>query len=448
MTQFSSRRFVQSALPMFVFIATACGRGPLAASRLDDTQYYNPNGVEVEVDLEGDLALSSADDDLFAAPARLGQFALTYFAKNHRAYLESIVTDPKAPERTEWLLDGVWRQASTVPTQELTRLKHFRIRGLNMVLLRDGRDQAVLGRTLTATVPVEPYHVLEDAGTACADPDEEDHWAPSNTIYWYLWNPHRDGCHAHVEELTATVTKTFTPEPSYPRYDKLLADRRLTIVGLFTALGDYPPLSPSDDGVKSAAKAVKMLKKMGFHEVARAPVGRRFERQVHGITVSYDIYSPADFAGLGDEEHFAIFQRAIAEHEIVFFDGHSLLGRSDFWSKATYPSTYQIIVYGGCLGYQYYVAPIVRNKGGYQNLDLVASVFEVGATALDIGEPMLKDLLASIGSAAPRSWETILSDIRTSVEAAEANEPSYLPDTSFGVSGPSRVVTPPSLRAH
>ena len=38
----------------------------------------------------------------------------------------------------------------------------------------------------------------------------------------------------------------------------------------------------------------------------------------------------ADFEGLGDYGHFDNFQKAISEHEIVVYDGHSMLGASDF----------------------------------------------------------------------------------------------------------------------
>ena len=100
-----------------------------------------------------------------------------------------------------------------------------------------------------------------------------------------------------------------------------------------------------------------------------------------------------------------------------------------------YPSFYQILVYGGCLGYQYYVRPIVQNKGGWDNLDVVSSVFEVGATAIDIGVPFMKDLMLAVEGKQPATWQQILTDIKTAVEATESDEPSYLPDTSFGVSG-------------
>ena len=56
---------------------------------------------------------------------------------------------------------------------------------------------------------------------------------------------------------------------------------------------------------------------------------------------------------LGDFAHFANFQKALSEHEVVAYDGHSMLGASDFWARPTYPDFYQIFLYGGCLGYEY-----------------------------------------------------------------------------------------------
>ena len=417
------------------FLVTACiPRSSKTGANLADTGYINPNGTEVEMDIEADVTAPSLDK-IMVAPSYLGQFALTYMAKNYHIYLESIVTDASSPKRVEWLVNGAWLNYTQVSAISPDKLNHFRIRGMDAVLLRDAQKNVVVGTKWLAKVPMNPLTVAEQAGGVCADPDEEDYWQPDDNHYWYLWNPNKPTCNIKMQSMTLTVSKTFSTHATYPDYDKLLADGKITVVVFFTALGDFPPLDPKDDGIKSAAKAANILRGNGFTEVANAPLGRRFSRSVGKTVLEVDIYSPNEFAGLGDEAHFANFQKAISEHEIIMFDGHSKLGASDFWGKAKYPSFYQIIVYGGCLGYQYYVRPIVQNKGGWSNLDIVSSVFEVGATAIDIGVPFLKDLLLVVEGKQPASWQQILTDIKTSVEATESDEPSYLPDTSFGVSG-------------
>ena len=142
------------------------------------------------------------------------------------------------------------------------------------------------------------------------------------------------------------------------------------------------------------------------------------------VTVQIDLYSPKEFSGLGDFAHFANFQKALSEHEIIAWDGHSMLGASDFWSRPTYPSSYQIFLYGGCLGYEYYVKPILHGKGdSWAKLDVVSSVIEVSVTADMIG-PAIAKLMWSIEHRNQSSWRSVLLQIRNSVG-----------DSTFGVSG-------------
>ena len=53
-----------------------------------DTAYVNPDGIEVEVDLEADIEAPAYQ--LADAPTMLGQFALTYLRKHGEFYLESL----------------------------------------------------------------------------------------------------------------------------------------------------------------------------------------------------------------------------------------------------------------------------------------------------------------------------------------------------------------------
>src|SRR5882724_11096130 len=71
-----------------------------------DSAYINPDGTEVEVDIEGDVTgggFQAAD-----APALLGQFALTDFRKSDTMYIESLAEDASAAGRAEWLIGGNW----------------------------------------------------------------------------------------------------------------------------------------------------------------------------------------------------------------------------------------------------------------------------------------------------------------------------------------------------
>ena len=101
-----------------------------------------------------------------------------------------------------------------------------------------------------------------------------------------------------------------------------------------------------------------------------------------------------------------------------------MLGASDFWERPDYPEFYQIFLYGGCLGYEYYVAPILKGKGGWANLDVLSSVVEVSANANEYAGPFLAKLLYALEHEYKVSWKDILGAIRTRVG-----------DSTFGMSG-------------
>jgi hypothetical protein len=393
---------------------------PMENDGKEDSAYLNPDGVEVEVDLEGDVA--GPTFQLGDAPASLGQFALTYFRKRGTMYLESLAEDSTADDRAEWLVNGQWYSPSRLPAG--AKLTHWRLRGLNTVLLFDNAKSAKLGAQFTAKVPLKPFGILAEAGPTCADDD--DHIALDQSVYWYRWEPEQASCKAALQDLKVTVSKVFpkTMRTVYPEFDKLTADKLVTGVILFGQIDDGA-LTEYDTGMRSFRRYGRWLTEAGFKEVA-GPVGKRYEKRlVSGITVQLDLYSPREYSGLGDYGNFANFQRAIGEHEIVVWDGHSMLGASDAWSRPTYPSSYQIFLYGGCLGYEYYIRPILEGKGGtWDNLDLMSSVIEVTASANEFAGPAIAKLVWALDNGNRASWRDILLTVRRSVG-----------DSTFGVSG-------------
>jgi hypothetical protein len=386
----------------------------------DDSGYFNPDGIEVEVDLEGDAVASTYR--LFSAPAELGQFALTWFRKRGEFYLESLAEDSGSEQQVEWLVGDQWlssQQARSLPDTSV--LKRFRIRGVNAVLLHQAAQGVKEGSEFTAKVPAEPYKLFSQAKDRCADANS--HITLDQSVYWYLWNPDKAGCDAPIQELRVTVSKMFPQDQlRYPEYDQLTKDGKVTAVMLFGQVGDGA-VTESDWGVKFFNQTAKDLKSAGYQESDQAPVGRRFSKKAGDVTLEVDLYSPFDFAGLGDSAHFANLQRAISEHEIVVYRGHSMLGASDFWTRPVYPDFYQIFVYGGCLGYEYYIRPIVQGKGGWTNLDLVSSVVEVSASD-DIGGTFVAKLAWSLNHQYAASWKDILGAIR-----------QVTWDSTFGASG-------------
>jgi hypothetical protein len=399
----------------------------------EDSAYLNPDGVEVEVDLEGDVAGPAYK--LPDAPATIGQFAMTYFRKKEIMYFESLAEDATAKDRAEWLVNGTWVAANQLPTGAV--LKHWRLRGLNTVLLFAAAKNPKVGDVFTAKVPQKPFSVYTDAAKSCADDD--DHIGLDESVYWYRWEPEQTSCKIPMQDLKVTVSKTLpkTTSTVYPEYDQLVADKKLTAVILFGQIDDGA-ITENETGMRNMRRYETWLKGAGYASVT-APVGKRFEKKVKDITVQIDLYSPREFSGLDDYAHFANFQKALGEHEIVAWDGHSMLGASDFWSRPTYPSTYQIFLYGGCLGYEYYVQPILHGKGdSWAKLDVMSSVVEVSADANEFAAPALAKIVWALDHGYRASWRQIMLTVRTNVG-----------DSTFGVSGVrDNCFTPTGSRCH
>jgi hypothetical protein len=386
----------------------------------EDSAYMNPDGIEVEVDLEGDVEGPSYQ--IKNGPVEIGQFALTYFRKSETMFIESLAEDGSAPDRAEWLVDGMWYPADRVPSG--ATLKHWRLRGLNTVLLFDHARSAEVGSTFTAKVPLKPFSVYADAQKTCADHD--DHIGLDQSVYWYRWEPDQASCKIPLQDLKVTISKKFPTLTStrYPEYDQLTADKKLTVVVLFGQIDDGA-ITESETGMRNFKRYGTWLAQAGFKSVT-APLGKRYEKTLtNGVLVQIDLYSPKEFSGLGDFAHFDNFQKALSEHEVVAYDGHSMLGASDFWARPTYPSFYQIFLYGGCLGYEYYVKPILHGKGdSWAKLDVLSSVVEVTASANEFAAPAIAKLIYGVQHNGRSSWRNILLTVRNNVG-----------DSTFGVSG-------------
>jgi hypothetical protein len=422
------------SLAVVVALVAACGpareeepgRNPFLQDSFDegkaDTAYLNPDGVEVEVDLEADVEGSAYR--IWDGPAELGQFALTYLRKRGEVYLESLAEDATSDQRAEWLVDGEWLTAADAKQREGITPRRFRLRGVNAVLLHSAGTAARVGQVLQAKVPLSPFTMMGDAGDSCADPDG--HIGLSSSVYWYLFNPDKEECKTAMQEMTVTISKVLpVGETVYPEYDRLLDDKKLTIVVLFGQIGDGE-ISEWDPGMSGLRRMASNLEDAGYTEVTPAPLGRRFTKTLEKskVTVEFDLYSPKEFSGLGDYGHFENFQKALSEHELVVYDGHSMLGASDFWARPSYPEVYQIFLYGGCLGYEYYVRPILAGKKGWANVDILSSVVEVTASANDFAAPALAKLIASLETSQHASWKALLGEVRSEVG-----------DSTFGVSG-------------
>ena len=386
----------------------------------EDTGYVNSAGVEVEVTLEADVAAPSYR--IFDAPANLAQYAVTYLRKRKQFYLELLAEDAAAPDRVEWLVGGEWITASAAHSVAVAELTHFRITHVNAVLLGAVANGVAAGDTHTAKVPARPYSVYSDAGTSCADSNA--HIPADQGVYWYLWNPSRNGCHVDQNDLTVTIERLLPQNPpSYPEYDRLQEDGQLTAVVLFGKLDDG---NVEDDyNWAGADRFCRWLEDAGFTEASDPPRGRRYTKQSGALETVVDVYYPDLFHSVTDYGHFQNWQAAVSEHEVVIYLGHSVLGTGSAFDDVQYPDFYQVFVIGGCLGYEYYVRPVLAGKGGWENVDAVSSIVENGYSELNgIAGAILSKLVFGFEHDGLQSWQEILAALT-----------QRLGHSHFGVSG-------------
>ena len=371
----------------------------------EDTGYINSAGLEVEVTLESDISVPSSR--VFDAPADLAQYAVTYLRKRHEFYLELLAEDSTAPERVEWLVDGSWISHSEAQSVDRAKLTHFRMQNVNAVLLNRTASSISAGQAWTARVPAKQYSIFSDAGDKCADYNSHIHL--DQGVYWYLWNPERSGCSAELTDLTVTIEELLPRNPpSYPEYDELWKDNELTAVVLFGELDDGSDIH-NDYNWAGADRFGRWLEDAGFVESTGAPIGRRFVKTSGELKTTIDIYYPDAFRSVVDYANMANWQRAVSEHEVVIYLGHSVLGTGSAYSDVRYPSDYQIFVIGGCLGYEYYVRPVLEGKGGWENVDTVSSIVENGYGELNnIAGSLLGKLIEGFEHGGSASWQDIL----------------------------------------
>ena len=386
----------------------------------EDTGYVNVRGVEVEVALEADI--EEAGYRIFDAPADLAQFAVTYLREKRMLYIELLAEDATAPEKVEWLVDGVWLNHEQARAADRSKLRRFRMHPVNAVIVDGNPRGAAAGQVFNAKVPVKPYSVMADAGNSCATPDG--HITLDQSIYWYLWNPDRSGCRATVQTMTVTIERVLPMNPeSYPEYDQLWADGRLDVVVLWGKLDDGDVADDYNWG--NVRQFGSWLKGAGFVEEAGAPLGTRYVRTKNDRQVVVDVYGPDLFHSVTDYTRLPNWQRAVSEHEVVFYNGHSVLGSGMAFERVRYPDFYQIFSVGSCLSYEYYVRPVLAGKGDWGKVDVVSNVDPTYYSEnLSLVSTILSKLFTGFEGTGQVSWQDIMEAVSR-----------RLGHSRFGVSG-------------
>jgi len=381
--------------------------GAVASEGKEDTGYLNLLGREVHLTLEADI--EAPRRSIFVAPAELAQFAVTYLRIREKVYLEILAEDVDAPDRTEWLVDGKWLTRAQSASVSVAKLNHFRIQNVNAVLLGNRNLDLQPGDVIEAKVPVNPYTLLAEAGNTCANMNG--HIELSSDVYWFLWNPSNAGCQARLQSMKLTIDELLPNNPeSYPEYDKLLEDQRISAAVLFGKLGSGAV--EDDSNWKNLKQFTDWLLEAKFVSDQVTDLGERYKKTVGELTEVVDVYGPDVFESVADAAHIDNWQRIVAEHEIVIYNGHSVLGSGLAFEQVKYPEFYQIFQIGSCLSYEYYVRPILSGKGGFANVDVLSNV---EPTFVFENFPMTTATLAWLFSGAEHngqvSWQFIMNAI-------------------------------------
>ncbi len=377
----------------------------------DDTGWISAlNAPEVEVTMEGDVFIGSSWDQNHA-PVDLAQFALTYLRQHTNIYVESLLQVPESKRTIQWRVDNDWIDETEVGNLARNQMSHFRIIGVNAIVLRPDEGENLLSKTYEAIVPSTPYRIYTEHGNICSRGDHGELW---DSCYWYTWAPDKDSCTIDKGTMTVTIDKVFDAGIiRYPEYDRLIEDGEVSVVVFFGKVShDEGPIE-EDFGYRSMESFIYKLEKAGF-DSGTSPDGlRRYTKVVNGITDLVDISGPGDFEGLNDYSHESTFTAAVQGHEVVIYTGHSILGASPMWSDMSlYPDGYQIFFFNGCLGYEYYIKFILEGKKTWDDVDVISNIVE---TPVEPQSNVIAAYVAAIFEGAANSgnlsWQQVLDNV-------------------------------------
>ena len=391
-----------------------------------DTGYITTlDAREVELTLESEVALARRPSDAAELRAKLeeaalgsAQFALTRLRVDEEVYIQSLAEDfSEGNDQLEWKVGESWKKGSRLEDGELATVRRFRLVRVNAMVMSAAERKLKPGSAWSKKVPLRPLRLFDALksqlgdGKACDVGD--DHLPADNDVYWYVWDPSLSSCTIDKVDATATVTAIMPKGNTvYPEYDRLFADKQLDTVVFF---GAVESTRPSDYSYTLVTQFVSLLKDAGFSERATTNGLRRFVRVKAGITANVDIVTAKQFENLDDVAHEQVFFDAVNSHELVVFNGHSLLGTSAIWNDPrayTDKSRYQAVLYNGCLGYSYYVEPIMRNKGGAANVDIVMNTLETPFwVSPKTSALVLTNFLVNADKAGGSSWQGILQQL-------------------------------------
>jgi hypothetical protein len=163
--------------------------------------------------------------------------------------VESLLQVPESGRTIEWQVGGTWIPETDVDDVPLEKLSHFRIRGVNAIVLRPEEGETLVGKRYEAVVPTTPYRIFTDYGNICSLGDHGELW---DSCYWYTWAPEKSACTIDKGTMTVTLDAVYDAGVTrYPEYDRLIEDGEVTMVVFFGKVGHDDGPIEEDFGYRS-----------------------------------------------------------------------------------------------------------------------------------------------------------------------------------------------------
>ncbi len=339
-----------------------------ASGGKEDTGYLSSLATELQGEFVGELrldlsAMSESERTAYVSDLQSNTWTLRSLVDSQLNYAKNQLNAEKLHLNlgsAEVWADAVALEGTTLrvtyrtPSETIVSFEELEAAGIQ-------DPQSLTERVFNARVPFDPRDVFAKAGETCATGFDAGSLADYN--YFYYWDPGKAGCTIGIADATYTIKSLLPASATYPEYDRLRADGKVTVSVFFGAAGHEETVNPYDEGMRNWRNFTKMLRDRGFKKGANLTPGVRYSRRRANLDEIVDVVSPEDLHAL-NEDTDGVFTRALQEHEVMIYDGHSFYGSLGVLEdRANYPEdTYQIIFMNSCWSYEYYTRQVFAAK--------------------------------------------------------------------------------------
>jgi len=219
-----------------------------------DTGYMSTLATELEGEYAGSLVLDVSEKTMEERDTLVGNFKSgAWSAKN---IIMDQVKYAKNKINSESLHMNLYSNEIEVESAELVgdRIVVQYRANLESIVSNEELEEAgrtveeVIGSTTTVRTPADPTDLFDRIGDKCAEGFDEGDLANYN--YFYYFKPDKEGCDIELSEASFTVSSLAPPETTYPEYDRLGADGKVTVMVIFGAAGHEEEVDSWDWGMR------------------------------------------------------------------------------------------------------------------------------------------------------------------------------------------------------